>query len=444
MKISQIIQSVKAVGSTNTKRDIIAQHRDNVALQHLFYAAYDGSINFWIRADKSLVGTGTGLITADLIQDLLESLNGRVITGNAARDYLKATIVGLDPDEAEIIIRMINRDLDCKASTSIANAVWPGLIREFPVMLADKFNEKNARAFYAVETKQGEPSRLIVQRKEDGGRAEAVVTADGAVALHSRNGNELLTHGVFDFLSYFNGYIVDGEIISIDPVTGAVRDRKTSNGKYNKCVRNTISKDEAETLHYVVWDLIPIKDFFSGISNVPYQDRFDMLRSGVSEMISLEPKIGNYISVVESRDINTVSEATEFYGEMLAEGCEGAMLKLAAAGWEDRRSRSVLKLKEELDATLLCVGVTSHAKRPDWIGSLECRSQCGQISVSVGSGLTEEDRKKDPGEFINSLIAVKYNALIKSKNNQTHSMFLPIYQHIRSDVTDADTLEKLS
>lgn len=165
MKISQIIQSIKDIGSTNAKRDIIAKHKDNAALRQLFYATYDGSVNFWIKADKSWVGTGTNQITESLINNILSILNGRRLTGNAARDYLKAEIDSLEPVEAEIIIRMVNRDLDCKASTSIANDTWPGLIREFPVMLADKFNKKNAAAFYDAETKEGETSHMLVQLK---------------------------------------------------------------------------------------------------------------------------------------------------------------------------------------------------------------------------------------------------------------------------------------
>lgn len=442
MKISQIIAQIRAIGSTNSKRDIVASHRENDALRLLFYATYDGSVNFWIKADKTWVGEGTCVITANLIQEILDTLDGRKITGNAARAYLKTIINSLEPEEAEIIVRMINRDLDCKASTSIANGIWGELIREFPVMLADKFNKKNALAFYEAETAPGSPSNLIVQLKADGGRAEAVVSMDGAVRMYSRAGNELLVHGVFDFLSQFAGYVVDGEIVSVDPTTGALLDRKTSNGIYNKCVRNTISADEASRLHYVVWDLIPIVDFFKGESKIPYSERFKKLQMGYINLQETKTS-GNHISLIESKRINTVSEATDFYEVMLSKDQEGAMLKLANAGWESKRSRSVLKLKQELDATLLCVGTTPHSKNPKWIGSLVCVSACGEIEVSVGSGLTEEDRLKDPLEFIDHFIAIKYNALIKSKNAIKHSMFLPIFQSIRNDVSSADTLSNL-
>jgi hypothetical protein len=87
--------------------------------------------------------------------------------------------------------------------------------------------------------------------------------------------------------------------------------------------------------------------------------------------------------------------------------------------------------------------VQPHSKNPDWIGSLECETSCGMLRVSVGSGLTEEDRKKKPEEYIDKLIAVHYNMLINSKNSDKHSMFLPRYEHIRTDVKQADTLDHL-
>lgn len=440
MKLSDIIKSLKAVGSTNTKREILKQHADNEALKLLFYATYDGSVNYWIKADPTWTGIGTEVLDTAKIQSVLNTLNGRILTGNAARIFLEHLVVRLGPDEAKLLINMVNRDLDCKTSTTLANATWPNLIREFPVMLADKFNEKTAKPFYKAETALDAKPRLVVQKKADGGRCEAVVSIDGSVALHSRNGNTLLDHGVFSFLSEFAGYVIDGELVSIDPVTGLIRDRKTGNGLYNKMVRNTISVDEAKTMHFIVWDMIPIDSFFAGHCDVPYLRRFNKL---IRLKMNIHSAHQHQISIIESEFINTVAQATSFYERMLAQKEEGAMLKLLEAGWENSRSKSVLKLKEEKDATLFCYGTTPHSKNPDWIGSLECRTADGELEVSIGSGLTEEDRKKDPSFFIGALIDMKYNQLIKAKNAEKWCMFLPIFKNIRYDVTEADSLEKL-
>lgn len=436
MKLSQIINEIRAVGSTNTKKSILQTHRDNADLQKLFYATYDGRINYWIKADKEWEGTGSAVLTCEVIDDVLRVLDGRQKTGNAAREYLKNVVESLEADEADLLIMMVNGDLECKASSTLANTTWPGLILEFPVMLAGKFNEKTAKEFYAAE--HPGKSNMIVQTKSDGGRVEYVASED---MMYSRNGSPAMTHDHFSFLKdIFAGYVVDGELVSIDPVTGKVRDRKTSNGLFNKAIRQTLSREEAATLHYVVWDLIPEDEFWNGIGTEDYRTRLATL----SEKMSMIPDIfKSRIAFVESRAINFVHEAQDFYAEMLERKEEGAMLKLFDMKWSNTRSNHVLKLKEELDATLYCYAVKMHRKKEGWIGSLECRSSCGKIDVSIGSGLNDDLRQRPSEYFIGRLIDMKYNALILAKNCSTYSMFLPIYKNIRVDVDEADTLEKL-
>lgn len=438
--ISQIIATLKEHNLTNDKKRILKQHESNKTLQLLFKMTYESRYNYWIRAsDMQINPLGDRVITSELLQDILSHLNGRIVTGNAAREYLQNIINSLHPSEAGIIIRMINRDMDCKVSTALINDTWPKTVSEFPVMLADKFNVKNAKSFYEAEpkdiTKLGIP-QLIVQEKSDGGRVE-YVAGDGG---YSRNGSSIQLHDRFSFLDeYFAGYVVDGELLSIDEY-GKVQPRKVSNGLYTKAVRGTLSKTESQTLHLVVWDIIPIQEFWSGSGSEEYRDRFAKLQQIIN---SLPDIFKHRISIVPSKIIHFVHEAQTFYGKMLEEGKEGAMLKLLSSKWENERSRSVLKLKEEKEATLRCIGVLPHAKKPGQIGSLELATECGLLKVSCGSGLTDEDRVKPASEFFGQLINVKYNALIQAKNRETHSMFLPIFAGVRYDVNDADTLQKL-
>jgi hypothetical protein len=437
--ITQIIAKLKSTSKTNDKKAILLANADNMTLKHLFQLTYDKKFNFWIKASMPTT-FGTEKITAELLTDIQDHLHGRAITGNAARAYLMKVLESLTEEDAQVIVNMINRDLDCKTSIALTNETWPGAIPEFPVMLADKCNEKTLVPFYAAEPtdmiKLGIPN-LCVQRKEDGGRFQYAA----GLAGFSRNGSELMLHGVFSFLDdIFDGFVIDGELITIDSATGKFDDRKTSNGIYNKAVRGTISKEEAERFHYIVWDLIPLKEFWEGKGTEEYRYRLARLETTLQKYQS---QFGHKISLVPSKIIHHVNDAYKFYDEMLSIGAEGAMLKLLDSKWENKRSKSVIKLKEEKDATLLCIGVTPHAKKSGQIGSLECETACGKLQVSIGSGLTDDDRIQDPEYYIGKLIDLKYNALIKSKNRDTWSMFLPIYRGIRIDVNEADTLEKL-
>lgn len=439
MKLHEIFAELESTPGSLDKLAILKKNQGNLALKNAFRLAYNPQTNFYITVDKSEhLDSGTKYLTEDILLDVEQKLNGREVTGNAAREYLYTVLSKLTKEDQIILKRIINRDLECGASLGSAEKTWKGLIPSFPVMLADKFNDKTALPFYKAQTKPGAKKNIAVQLKCDGGRAAAMIET-GLVSLFTRNGNEVTVHNRFDFLAKYEGYVIDGEILSVGK-DGKFRDRKTSNGIYNKAVRGTISKEEAATLHFVVWDMIPLADFRKGKSNIPYRDRF----ANVTEVVAdSSAKNKEAISLVASKEIDTIDEAMDFYADRLREGEEGAMLKLLDAPWEDRRSKAVLKLKEIKDATLLCVGVKPHSKNPNLIGSLECITSCGLLEVSIGTGLSGEDRERDPEYFLDKLIDMKYNQLILGRDSTIYSMFLPVYRSIREDVAEADTLEKL-
>ena len=432
-KLSKIFDAVAGTSGKLTKLAILKENADNKALEMAFSLAYNPQTNFYITVDKNHNQTsGKIFLDEKILEDVYAHLHGRLVTGNAAREYLDKVLADLVPEDQVILKRIINRDLEIGASLGSAEKVWKGLIPSFPVMLADKFNEKTADLFYKNEGK----NKLIVQLKCDGGRA-AMICENGKVTPFSRNGNELETWDQFSFLSpAFDGYMVDGELLSLKP-DGKVADRKTSNGIFNKAVRGTISKEEASTLVFIVWDMVPLEEFRNGKGTVPYSDRFERLSKTLKGMDS------KFIQLVPSKYISTVAEAEEFYAEQIAAGEEGAMLKLASGIWEDKRVKTILKLKEVNDATLLCIGVKPHSKNPDLIGSLECVTSCRGLYVSIGTGLSADDRQRPASDFIDNLIDMKYNQLILGKDSELYSMFLPVFRGVRIDVSEADSLNKL-
>lgn len=433
MKLSDIITLLKNTPKTNDKKKILAGHADNTTLKLLLQMTYDQQYTYWIKATVPSK-SGTDVITEELLEMVLYALHSRVVTGNAARDYLENVLSNLEPAEQQVLVNCINRDMDCKVSESLINATWKDLIYSFPVMLAGKFNEKTAKPFYEAEAAG---KGMVVQLKCDGGRMTYVTSSK---AGYSRNASQLLTHDHFDFMNtMFAGYAVDGELLAINTKTGKFESRKVSNGLYTKAVRGTLSKEEVAQLHFVVWDLIPLTEFKSRKGTTPYKERLANLET----LIKFNLQYASRVSLVQSKFISTVLEAEEFYAEMLAAGEEGAMLKLVDSVWEDDRSNNVLKLKQEQEATLRCVGVTPHAKKFGQIGSLSLETSCGKLFTSCGSGLTDDDRVKDPSEFVNKLIDIKFNALIQARGRDSWSMFLPIFKNIRYDVTEADTLDKL-
>lgn len=429
-KLSNIINQLAAIGSTLKKQEILESNKDLPELKLTFWLAEEPSINFYIRVDPTDVADGTEELTADLLMDVHNKLALREVTGNAARAYVNELLQQLTADDGKILCGIINRDLDCKVGTGIVNKVWVNLIKNMPCMLASKMDEKAAKSI--VKLTNG----YFIQKKCDGSRVMAVVSKKGGVEFLSRNGKPVQVHGVFDqYLSHLHGMMLDGEFL-VDAVAG-VENRQTGNGIFNKAVRNTITPDEAARFRFVVWDIIPVDDMYAGYCSEPYESRFNKLSSIVSEI-----KAPN-IELVESEIVSTLDECYEFYSKMIQEGEEGAILKVASAPWEDKRSKSVIKLKEELDIDAECFDVVPHNKKPSWIGALKCRTRDGLVIFDVGSGLTDEDRQKEPGFYIGKIIECKYNAVVSNQGNSIKSLFLPIFQRVRFDKSVANSLEEL-
>lgn len=428
--IYKIIEELASEPSTKKKTEILLKNQSNKLLQEVFFMTLDPFTNYYITATIP-VETGEDELTLETLDSVKSNLAGRLVTGHAAFDYLDSLMYSLTEESQIVLKRIINHDLECKVAGGLVNRCWPGLIKEFPVMLSDKFDEKTSK-----NIKEGK-DRIFVQLKADGGRAQVVVSEDRTVSIYSRNGNLLQTHGVFDeIFKNFPGNVFDGELLVIED--GNINNRQTSNGIFNKAVRGTIKLEEAQKFHLVLWDLIPLNDWKNEYSSVQYKDRFIKL---ISIIDVLEQQ---NVSLIETKIVSTLEEAQEFYLEMLERKEEGAMLKNDDMPWEAKRSKHCLKLKETKSATLLCIGTTPHSKNPTWVGSIECQTSDGLLSVSIGSGLTEDDRKQPPEYFLNKLIDMEYNALITSKGSNTVSMFLPRYKSIRLDQNTADTLEHLN
>jgi hypothetical protein len=63
----------------------------------------------------------------------------------------------------------------------------------------------------------------------------------------------------------------------------------------------------------------------------------------------------------------------------------------------------------------------------------------------VGTGFDDEQRKEywsNRNSLKGNIVAVQYNAKIKSKSNDLGSLFLPVFVEMRDDKDEADNLWK--
>jgi ATP-dependent DNA ligase len=321
----------------------------------------------------------------------------------------------------------------CGVSISTANAVWAGLIREYPVMLCSGYEQK-------LVDKIKFPA--YAQMKMDGMRFNAIVK-DGAVEYRSRNGKEINLLGNLDeqFLAMADGgdYVFDGELMVMDEDSCQFVDRQTGNGILNKANKGTISDKEAAKVHASVWDMIPYVLFCDSYSDTVYATRFSKLEGMVAKQNPKDKRVW----LVTSTIVQTIEEATAIFEDYLSSGYEGIILKDGNGVWEDKRAKHQIKFKGELECDLKIVGTEPHKKKPEWLGAIICESADGIIKVNVGSGFNDTHRKSyKEKDILGKIVAIKYNARIKNKSGE-ESLFLPVFVEIREDKDSADSSKEV-
>ena len=179
MEMIDILEDLAANPSRNYKIDLLQEHAGNTLLRELVRLALDPFTQFYIRKIPKYEANGNNTLSHAM--DQLFELSSRLKTGNAGIEHLTHILTSLSPKNAMVIERIIAKDLKCGVSIATANTIWPGLIKEYPVMLCSGYEDK-------LIEKIKWPA--MVQLKMDGMRFNAVVR-DNVVEFRTRNGKEI-------------------------------------------------------------------------------------------------------------------------------------------------------------------------------------------------------------------------------------------------------------
>ena len=429
MNINEFLNSLAENASRNFKIDQLNTQSDNETLREVIRLALDPFTQFYQRKIPEYTTDSKRSRSLDQAMLALYDLKERVVTGNAAIEYLRMLLSTVSADDAKVLERIISKDLKCGVDVSTANKVWSHLIPEYPCMLCSPFEQK-------LVDKIKFPA--YAQMKMDGMRFNAIVR-DGKVEFRSRNGKQILLLGnleaEFAALAGNIDCVFDGELLVMLEGDHQFADRQTGNGILNKANKGTISAKEAALVHATVWDLIPYVQFIDGYCQTPYSKRYSTLQAIISKQKADGKKIWNVTSTI----VETLEEAQEIFQGYLAEGFEGIILKDGAGVWEDKRSKTQIKFKGELECDLKIVAVEEgKGKAVGMLGAIICESADGIVKVNVGSGFNDAQRKQYWKEnIVDKIVAVKYNSRIKNKTGE-ESLFLPVFIELRDDKDVAD------
>lgn len=429
-----VIDKIAATASKNDKEMILAGALDDGFFRSIIIRALDGFRTYGVaKIPPAIDGTHDQQFDQATFQ-LLDELEVRDLTGNAAKTALQKEFARLDETSGELFKRVLLKDLRAGFSESTVNKAWPGLVPTFDCMLAHPFEEKRAKAW-----------PMIAEPKLDGVRVLTFVNFDeGTVKFFSRSGKEFTTfdHLKQPVLRMVEGYrgvlvakacdeaekagIPDGDEMSPADMSamddllakhGAdglapVFDSEVVSGTFNKTVGDVRRKDEqAGDARLYLFDVLPMAAFQRDDKDgyAPAGD-YTRRRTLLNEIYQHAEKDGPLI-LMPAFSVASVEQIHHLYDKVREKGIEGLIIKDPKALYHRRRNHGWMKIKAEESVDVKVVDlIEGEGKYVGMLGAAVVEYK--GMRVNVGSGITDEQRKSWWGakaEIIGRLMEVQFH-----------------------------------
>lgn len=428
--LSDVIKIIKEIESTNSSRakeHILRKNSNNETLKKVLYYTYS-DMQYGIK--KTTVKKMDFLPDEEYkwinIWKMFEDLSNSNINNDLVKKVSNTIGFFDDKEQQDLLIRMLLKDLRIGMNVKSINKAIPNLIPKHEIMLASKFEGKLK-------------GKVSMSLKMDGIRCSALVDNDGNIQFLSRQGHKIL--GLNEITNAIEklglkGYFIDGELIKINT------DNIASDDNFRLTTKIVNSKtDDKRGLEFVVFDITPIEDYYNGKSNLPYEQRLELMNELIGE--------GNkFVRLVEKFGItDNVEEVYQKLNEVVADGKEGLILNTLSGVYSfGKRPKDILKVKAFSDADVLVVDILEGEGRLEGkLGKVKVQFKYeGKVYTSfVGSGFNDVEREyywEHKDELMNKVITIKYFEISKNEKDGVSFRF-PTWQgwaYIRTDKQGID------
>lgn len=419
-EVIKLFRQIQETSSLNDKKAIITANKNNELFKECLRFLLDGNITTGIAEKKydSLTAIADDFPHDDLNTDFLKLLD-YIKQHNTGRDediiQVQAWCCKLDEEIKNFTRGMITKSIKLGVDAKTVNKCISNLIPTFDVMLGTPIDK--------VKLKGNE--WVSISRKLNGTRCAFV----GDKCM-TRQGKEYkgLDHIIKDLHSLgLKNCFVDGELLYKN------KEGLSDSEAFQKGTGIAMSKDtDKSDLKFVIFDVFPLEEFWSGKSKESYYERKQMLLE-IKEDIELFDEVENVEVVQMCYEGNDHSEIWKWLDYAENNDWEGIILNLDTP-YECKRTKSLIKVKKFFSCDLKCTGVEEGAGRnKGTLGALVCDYK--GFSVNVGSGFSDFDRKhfwEHQEEVIGKIISVKYKEETKNKDGGISIQF-PVFESVRFD-----------
>jgi DNA ligase-1 len=409
--LANIFQTIDSTNSVSQKEEILRKHKDNEQLKKLLEFALNPYKLFQFNKmpcvfEKEAELEHTQEWKFSFLEGLLNDLAGRYTTGNDAKAAVTAVFKLFDEPHFNLYSKVLTKEA-IGVGASTVNKVWPGLIPEFKLMLAP--NE------LPIITNVKYP--CYIQPKLDGYRC---IYKNGA--MYSRKGKPF---GNENLAKYFNKlFEVEDSVLDGELYCEGVNFNKL------QTILNTYDTPLPNTLKFVIYDCVPVKDWEAQSCKKPYSERIRNVREVVNA-------IADYKKVIDiaNDEVEDSKEAITLYKEYLKKKYEGAMIKAIDGMYRWKRvtlrSGEMLKLKPFKTEDLEIVDVfEGEGKFSGTLGGIIV-SGPHITTTSVGSGFSDAIREevwKNKSKYIGKTAEIQYFEITEDK-----SLRFPVFKRFRDD-----------
>jgi DNA ligase-1 len=385
----QILDALKEIAALrgNEKLVKLGHYLNDSEFATIVLLALDPYRTYGINKIPGVKTHGTNVFDA-LTYGLLGELERRWLTGNKAREMVEFELQKLTPKSAELLKRILTKDLRAGFGRKSVNKLRKGFVPSFEVMLAEPYEPKRIKAF-----------PVVAEVKEDGVRVIALVDVERwETQFVSREGHpftayEHFSHDLLEFAKAIGTkkLVLDGEMIS---------------GKFNKTVSDARKKKaKATDAVFKIFELFIDDEFDRDVIPMPLVSRRKRLLGYLRQH---KPK---NVQCIDTKIIKSFEELNAYVELLWSRRREGAIVKDPSAFYEKKRSFGWLKIKAEEDAEGIVVGVVAGTgKNADTFGSISVEIDGVVTDVA---GFTDETHAEIwqmylRGTLLGRMVEVKY------------------------------------
>lgn len=416
--MEEVIKIFKELQESSGKRlqEILEENKDNELLKKVLWFVYNPYIVTGLSSKKinKIVNKQIKYAPAKTIEEVFEYLQEHNTGTDIDIAYVLEFIQG-KPDQ-EMYIQIFTKELKLGITSKTINKVFPNLIPEFNVMLAEKYWDR------MEELEKINPD-IIITQKYDGVRCVAIHDKSG-VKLFSRQGKPIEgLHDLEEQLLWLPFGCFDGELL-------LNKDNIPSKDLYRETVTVVNSKDQdKKNIVFNIFDTCEIKEFENGYCAAPCIERKKVIQELEEQM---KPDWWKSVPILYygKYDKNIVQQELN---KQIALEHEGVMVNIANAPYEAKRTKNILKVKAMQDCDLKIIGFEEGTgKNKGTLGAIIVDYK--GFEVRVGSGFTDQDREyfwANQNELLGRVITVQYFEETTNKKDNSLSLRFPVYLELR-------------